>query len=554
MKKSGNDEQTLSWLQHLGYGIIGLFFLYSTIHVLFLSQKEILDPEVETITVSHWLLEAGVREGFDAVFREFEKEMASKGRKVKVKQSTIPGRGFKQWFVTQLISGEPGDIMGMSWETSSEFIKQYFTPLTPFIGEPNPYNAGTPLEKLSWRDSFVDNMESGRIIRGERTADYYQAAWSFNVYRLYANLDLLEAATGNREAPHTLTEFLEDCAAIEQYGLDHNRPIVPIGVRGIDRGTIQMFFWQYFNQTNGNFVEQSIHDGVPRSYMLDLLLHDEEARERMVAVVDILRQIGRYFGDGFQATDREQSLFRFFSGDAGFYYSGSWIVQGMLENAPFELGVLPVPQLAGDHELSRFYTGRIAESGIRGGTSLGIPKATKNKALALDLLKFMTSWKMNQVIAEHCSFPPIVRDARFEGVLASFKPFMEGSTHVGPPFEIGPQSSTSITKLLEDLETVIADRREDGGDYVFKRLLSRRDMILGEIDEAVASALRQYLDSERTRTRAFMGIMGGHLDDAQQQLLQTEQMNQAQLAGALKQHLYIEQHTLRGLVEGFSDE
>ena len=66
--------------------------------------------------------------------------------------------------------------------------------------------------------------------------------------RVYVNMKLYEEATGKTELPDTLTEWLVDCARLKEYGLQQKRPIIPIGVRGFDKGTIGQLLSTYNSQ------------------------------------------------------------------------------------------------------------------------------------------------------------------------------------------------------------------------------------------------------------------------------------------------------------------
>ena len=208
-----------------------------------INSKEIIDSEVKTITFAHWQLEDGFREGYSEAIKEFEKIKAAQGQKVKVIQTTVPVRGYQQWFLTQLISGNPADLMELY--CSSEVRNQYFTPLSQYISRPNPFNKGTEFENIPWKDTYIDGMDSAL---DSAYAEYFGVGTYFHVYRLFVNLELLEKATGSRNLPETLDQWLKTCAQMKEYGKRINTPIIPIGVRGFDKETIRYLFQYYYDQ------------------------------------------------------------------------------------------------------------------------------------------------------------------------------------------------------------------------------------------------------------------------------------------------------------------
>ena len=131
--------------QKLGLWLAVLFYVLSVVMVIRNcgGMSVVFSPDTRVITIAHWQLEDGFREGIDAAIAEYEKRKAGQGVKVKVRQVAIPVRGYPQWFLTQLIGGNPADILEVTG--SSDILNQYFTPLSPYIGSPNPWNKGTPL-------------------------------------------------------------------------------------------------------------------------------------------------------------------------------------------------------------------------------------------------------------------------------------------------------------------------------------------------------------------------------------------------------------------------
>ena len=151
MKEKNTDNSSKKKIISALGGILALvFYAVSCIVVMRNNAAAELENtdisgDLKVITIAHWQLEDGFREGINYAIKEFEKLKAAQGQKVKVIQNAIPSRGFSQWYITQLISGNPADIIELTM--SPEIQSRYFLPLSTYISHPNPFNKGTPCEK-----------------------------------------------------------------------------------------------------------------------------------------------------------------------------------------------------------------------------------------------------------------------------------------------------------------------------------------------------------------------------------------------------------------------
>ena len=138
--------------KYLALAILVVAFAYSSLRVFRHTEAKLIDPEVKVITFAHWQLEPGVREAFDAIAEDYMRLHP----KVQVKQMPIPGRVWKQWLRTQLVGGNPPDLIELAnYHNTDEMLARYFVPLTKYLAERNPYNKDEPdLRDLSWRKSF----------------------------------------------------------------------------------------------------------------------------------------------------------------------------------------------------------------------------------------------------------------------------------------------------------------------------------------------------------------------------------------------------------------
>lgn len=521
-------DQDTSHFQRLGLAVAGAFYLASVGYVLLVGDAgSTLAPDVKTITFAHWQLEDGYREGVDEAIRRFETLKAEQGQKVKVIQSTVPWRGYSQWFLTQLIGGNPADLMELIG--SSQLYHRYFVPLSPYIDKPNPFNQSTVLEGMPWRDTYVDDMEGSQ---DNVYAEYFGVGHMFHTYRLFVNVDLLEKATGSRQLPRDLTEWLDACAKLKAYGRNTGTPIIPIGVRGFDKGTLNHLFRYYFSQMTGNLNDAYSRFGgrVSVAGVLEQMNTNPQIRERVLAVIDVIQEIGRNFGVGFTAMDLEQTKFLFYSGTMGFFPEGTWNAWSMVNNSPFEVAIIPIPPLGHTHKYSKYFTGKITEAGVRVGGKIGIPKATKHFDLALEFLQFFTSYEINQMaMMDYTKWPPAVKHAEYKGILKAFQPQMEGNLSVPTPFSRWGQ--TSHRKYLECLEQIITNDIDNPGRYFLDTFKKNKDILRDEGAEYVKGYYRSQMDTERYRSQFSVGLLRGDLTSQQADTLRLRLTITSQSAG-----------------------
>lgn len=519
--KEKEKSKAKGWFQRFGLLLAGIFYLVSIIAVyLNVCGRELLDTSVKTMTFAHWQLEDGFREGYNEAIRQFTEYKAKQGQKVRIIQTTVPWRGYQQWFLTQLIGGTPADMVELN--CTSEQKNQYFIPLSPYIGKPNPFNKGTPFESVPWKDTFLDNMNAALDIN---YGEYYGIGMSSSVYRVYVNMDILEKATGSRKLPETLSEWLDDCEKLKEYGKKIGKPIIPIGVRGCDKGTLNYLFECYFTQMNSNFHDDISAACYPLIWavqggeILDAVASKKVPMDKLLAAVDITKEIGKYFCEGFMSTDLEQTKFLFFAGKVGFFPEGSWNAYSIVKNTPFEVAIMEIPVIGKDSKYSKYFIGRPTEQGLNVGGQFGIPKTSKNFDLAMEFLQFTTSWKINQMInVDYCKWLPAVKKAEYKGILKYCEPQIgSGRKRVIPPFSAIDSVLGTHRKYLETLETIIMEDKENPQAFFWKKFIERAPLQIEECHEAVLSFQRGFLSIERQRQAFALSEMRPGISAADKQ-------------------------------------
>ncbi|MFH0911978.1 MAG: extracellular solute-binding protein [Planctomycetota bacterium] len=504
MEKFKSIETRMPAFQKFGLGIAGVFYLVSVLYVHFVGPDKVtFEPDATVLHLAHWQMNEGFREGFAEMIREFETVKAREGQKVKVIQTTVPGRGYLQWMITQLVSGEPADILENPEEGAVR--EQYFIGLSPYIGRPNPFNKGTPLEGIPWKDTFVDNMEGAFDIF---YADYYGLGTAFFTYRLHVNADLVEKATGSRKMPEDFPEWMEICQKIREYGERIGEPLVPIGVDGIGRGTLNFLFYEYFSQLNGNLQDEESRycDSLVRLVdMIKRLKKGGRDADRLLAVMDLIREMGQYFMKGFVAVDAQQTTYLFHQGKVAFLPGHSAGSYTLVQNSNFPVEIIPIPPIGYRHKYSEYFTGRTTESGVKVEGPFGIPKASRHFDLALELLQFMTSWKINQMTMDRCKWAPAVKEAEYSEFMKPFQPYLGGNLRIWDPFRFF-WTRRAHRKKNEVMEEIIQKNIPNPQEFFLQEFHEYRHYIVEEIDEQLQGYDRANLMRERRRSQLMVGL------------------------------------------------
>ena len=200
-------------------------FLWSLAHVMLRSKSETVAGR-PVLTLAHWQLEPGIRTGLDLMAARYNAMRKSRGLpEIVFKQFPISEKAYGQWVTTQLMGGTAPDLIelgiGLPDSTWTRYRARYFVPLTQEIMRPNPYNAGTPLENVPWKETFIDGLGApNRDLQA-----YYDIGLSAFGVRIFYNKGLLKRLTAQlaregkipaalEEPPADLRAFLNLCDLI----------------------------------------------------------------------------------------------------------------------------------------------------------------------------------------------------------------------------------------------------------------------------------------------------------------------------------------------------
>ncbi|MEM6755585.1 MAG: ABC transporter substrate-binding protein [Planctomycetota bacterium] len=429
------------------------------------------------IIIAHWNLEPGYREAIQSVIDDYEALPHVRAAGLTVSQASITEKFYAQWLNTHLVAGTAPDISkrGKAQLTYDSNTARYFEPIGRYVAEPNPYNAPQYLpdgldprlaEFLAtrpWRATFIEGMDGGYM---ETLNDYYAVPTSFNSgIKLYFNRQLMRAAkdvaidalaqdprptwlavaidegfvipdTGlhawlsGDEPPLSLGQLVLVCEAsmvwAESVGRDNFMPIAGSSFTG----------WRFALSYQVPFTS-------PYGPAIDLngdgaLSPDENAAavamgvfslrdERLRAFHACVHKLAGYFPPGYLALDRERANYRFVGGRAMIIASGAWDAQSLFNGAanpvgaePFEIVIAGFPLPGPDEKWGGLITGKASEADRESGSRFQVCQKSKHKHAAIDFLRFLTSYTVNQRFNQEASWLPVIVGTRPDASIAAF--------------------------------------------------------------------------------------------------------------------------------------
>ena len=104
-----------------GVGLLLVVYIFAAIYI-FSQKKKSNDPNNIIIRVTHWQLEAGIREGIDEMARKFEKRyFQDTGKKVTIVQNPISEKVYQQYVQTQCIGRTAPDLIEIGNPVATSF-------------------------------------------------------------------------------------------------------------------------------------------------------------------------------------------------------------------------------------------------------------------------------------------------------------------------------------------------------------------------------------------------------------------------------------------------
>jgi len=468
------------------------------------------DGEV-TLRIAHWQLEAGVQRGLDAVAAEFE----ARNPGVKIEILRIPERVYPQWLITQFVGGTAPDLIELRMATPVEQKVRYLELLGEVVEAPNPYNAGTPLADVPWRETFVDGMRGGF---DEALGDHFGAPAFLSTVRLFYNRRLLRDITGGEEAPRTLAELLDLCDRTEAWSRRENRPILSIAGSSYNAPYLFDALMRAQLHRMGNaFSPRPRLNAEAEAFFAAHLRGDWTFEHPDVRrTLALQREFGRHMQPGFLQLRREDATFAFTQQRALMIATGSWDATSLREECDFPVGVVAIPApTADDPKWGEGVLGKVSEEGTGAFGPFGIARASKHPELALSFLQFLTSQEANRLFSRLSGWLPVIDGVDAPEDVEPFMPALAGYPGA-PSLRYGIEAKQAYERNLHALfspsggvDAFIAQTAENfraGVEQDLRRSLRSRERMLRQTDSVFEGwrQLERIEDSEEARRRRRM--------------------------------------------------
>lgn len=379
--------------------IVSVAFLFSAVRFCAVSselgsseRRSLSDGEVENgivVSLAHWQLEPGFREGLDWAMSEYEKLPHVRDANVSIKQIPIPDKVYNQFMNVQLIAGTATDIAqyGQTQLIKGNNAAKFYAPFDEYASEPNPYNSEALLpddlaeeqkdflRTTSWKNTFVDGMESTyedaldgyfavrignfgqtrlffnetlldrvkefalEAARSQPQPDWLRSCWLRETAEGEAgylrDTDEVRAWLANDEPPRTLGRLLLFCEAVEAYadanGLDY---LVPISGSSYGPSDLTHYYERVFAAALREKLDKDEEIGV--SVMESLAAFEDGVwnfeSEAIKEYFVFARIYAGFFPTGYLGLDREQAMRRFALGNAAILSAGAWDVGSLIHS------------------------------------------------------------------------------------------------------------------------------------------------------------------------------------------------------------------------------
>ena len=404
-------------------------YVFSVAHMLLRPGAAVVDPHIEIIRFAHWQIEPGVREAFNAIAADY---MALHPN-VRVEQLDIPGRAWKQWLRAGLFGGTAPDLVELAvYENPDDMLARYFTPITSYLEEPNPYNAAEPdLRNLSWRKSYTEELVPSELVSyfSPGLLEYYGAPSTMVTVRVFYNRRLFQEALGEDRPPKTFDEFVAACEALQRHAQATRQPIAPLA-------------GSWFNLTK---LTDELFGAAAQRVSLELDISRDLELTKREALVNYVRgrwslatpdvraglqtveAFGRYMAPGWLQLNREDSMLQFLQGRAAMLVTGTWDSGGLLAQSDFPVGAFKLPVLRRDDpKYGRGTLGPVSEANTFAGLPFGLTRSSRHPDRALDFLRFLTSRQSNAKFSRISTWLPVIKGVPVPKVSEAFRPVEDG--------------------------------------------------------------------------------------------------------------------------------
>lgn len=437
--------------RNIGFLLLGLAYAVSVGVVVLRMTRENSDDRI-VIRLSQWQLEGTVRAAIDEIIRRYEEI----NPRVRVIHIAVPDRSYLPWVQTQMIGGTGPDMVEYSW--TSPDIALHFQPITDDVMRPNPYNRGTELEGVPWRDTFVDALvtDDGFV---KALNQYYGVTMTTHIPRIVYNKDLMKKITGKDGPPENYRELLEIDRQVRAYGREHQMSLVTMA-NSID--SARMIMDGFVSMTAGHVaqrLERSHRLQYGRYELAQSFLRGEWSyyTPDVQAGLEIMKTFGEISTPGFVQRLRDSALNDFVNGRALMMLTPSWEASSLFQLCPFPIAAFRYPMpMQDDPVYGKYSLGIFSEGQVVTGMPFYVSRSTKHRAEVIDFLQFMTSKTGSQIFTDLSHWQPSIRGVEPSAFAAQFKQVTEGYTFgAGASFTLAGGNETR-NYFYETLHTIWA--------------------------------------------------------------------------------------------------
>ncbi len=484
---------------YFSIGVIAAVLLWSGWSVVTFRLEQ-SPPGTVTVRLAHYQLEAGVRDAFDQIIGDYERLHPN----VRIVQDAIPEAGYGQWATTQLVGGTAPDIIElianvMPPAVLAVYATRYFRNLSDTVNQPNPYNAGTALEKIPLRQTYKDGMRNSYIEEAQR---FVAVPLSERGLKIFYNKNLLKKLTGLDEPPTEYRAFLAMCEVIRQQRDANGQPFTPISCSSFHVGHWSAVMFQSLTYRN---LFKADFNG-------DLLLGSDEFyaayKSRRLSLRDptfalyfqMMREVSAYFPGGWTGLQRDEAIFRFAQQRAVFMSVSTQEAYSLLDLAQgrFQVDIADFPQPAKDDPVYGPLTYGPRWEKPDDTFRFVVTRYSKHPDAALDFLLYLSSQRVNEKLNDIAHWVPCIVGAKTPDFLKKFDPHLEGVLS-GLQTGVGVDTSVRWNQLqslfynnnisFEDLAGQFEEflDAQSGREFVDRMREARRDL---SRDETVATTLR----------------------------------------------------------------
>jgi raffinose/stachyose/melibiose transport system substrate-binding protein len=467
------------------------------------------------IRIAHSIADRKVQKAFASVVDEYE----SLNPNVRVIVQAIPQRAYVQWLTTQCLGGTAPDLVQAEnrynlWAT---LAARYMTPVSPYLNSPNPYNKGTVLEGIPWRETYLDGMNGGYW---PHLTEYYSIPVTIETARIFYNRDIFTAANGSPQPPENIQDWFSICENIQRHAAEKNLTLYPIaGTREHMPFILQRYYDSFGNGIGDHYDTVYWQGRGPECTLFGLYTGTFSFNLPPIRdAFSLVRHLADYCQPGFVSSDISQARFLFLQEKCAMIFGGARDAAIYLNAAEFDLGVFNIPMPhAADPKYGEYHNARRPTEASTSNIHFCLSQQSMYPESALDFMKFMTSRKGNEEFNQKVGWYPAIRHAKPLEVLKAFKPVVEGSGGRVPAFLIPPSVSLwfsqqfprylddqiTFEEFIDGLENIWLTKGAE--DFVRRDQLFSRVLIQGERNIAGAKARMLFEEAGDLRAGELVG-------------------------------------------------